>query len=123
GSQVYSRAGAFQVDRNGYVVNSAGQRLQAYPPSNEAGTAFSTGMLSDLQLEAAESPPQATSLVSATLNLSSQAEDLSAQPFDPTDPNTFNYTASQTTYDSLGQAHTGTMYFRNIGPLQWEAHF
>jgi len=123
GSQVYSRAGAFQVDRDGYVVNSGGHRLQAYPPSNEAGTAFSTGMLGDLQLDASESPPQATSTVSATLNLSSEAEDLSALPFDPSDPNTFTYTTSLTTYDSLGQAHTGTMYFRNIGPLQWESHF
>ena len=123
GSQVYSRAGSFQVDRDGFVVNSSGQRLQSYPPSNPEGTAFSTGMLGDLRLDASEAPPQATSLVGATLNLSSAAEDLSALPFDSTDPNTFTYTTSLTTFDSLGQAHTGTMYFRNVGALQWEAHF
>lgn len=123
GTQVYSRAGAFQVDRDGYVVNSSGQRLQAYPPASDDGTAFSTGMLGDLQLDASESAPQATSLVGATLNLSAEAEDLSALPFDATDPNTFNYTTSLTVFDSLGQAHTGTMYFRNTGPLQWESHF
>jgi flagellar hook protein FlgE len=123
GSQVFSRAGAYQVDRDGFVVNSAGQRLQSYPPSNAAGTAFNTGMLGDLQLDASESAPQATSRVTATLNLSSEAADLSALPFDPSDPNTFTYTTSLTAYDSLGQAHTGTMYFRNIGPLQWESHF
>jgi flagellar hook protein FlgE len=105
------------------VVNSAGQRLQSYPPSNADGTAFNTGMLGDLQLDASESAPRATSRVTATLNLSSEAPDLSALPFDPGNPNTFTYTTSLTAYDSLGQAHTGTMYFRNIGPLQWESHF
>ncbi|MEE4360540.1 MAG: flagellar hook-basal body complex protein, partial [Pseudomonadales bacterium] len=31
GGQLYSRDGAFQVDREGFVVNSSGQRLQAFP--------------------------------------------------------------------------------------------
>ncbi len=123
GSQVFSRAGAFQVDRDGFVVNSAGQRLQSYAPSSSDGTAFNTGMLGDLQLDASESAPRATSRVTATLNLSSEAPDLSALPFDPSDPSTFTYTTSLTAFDSLGQAHTGTMYFRNIGPLQWESFF
>jgi flagellar hook protein FlgE len=122
GSQVYSRAGAYQVDRDGFVVNASGHRLQAYPPSNTAGTTFSTGMLGDLRLDAAEAPPQATSLVNATFNLTSEAEDVSALAFDPDDPNTYTYTTSLTTYDSLGQAHTGTMYFRNTGALQWDVH-
>ena len=28
----YTRAGAFQINRDGYVANSSGQRLQVYPP-------------------------------------------------------------------------------------------
>ena len=32
GALAYSRAGAFQIDRDGYVVNSQQQRLQVYPP-------------------------------------------------------------------------------------------
>lgn len=121
GSQVFSRAGAFQVNRDGFVVNPSGQRLQAYPPSNAAGTSFSTGVLSDLQLDASEAPPRATTEVAATLNLSANSADVSAVPFDADDPETFNYTTSLTTYDSLGQAHTATLYFRNTGALDWEA--
>ena len=122
GSQVFSRAGAFQVDRDGFVVNPSGQRLQAYPPANAEGTIFSTGVLNDLQLDASEAPPRATTEVDATFNLSSNAADVSALPFDPSDPETFNYTTSLTTYDSLGQSHTATLYFRNTGPLSWESH-
>ena len=33
GSTVYSRAGAFRPNNDGYVVNSQGQRLQVYPDS------------------------------------------------------------------------------------------
>jgi flagellar hook-basal body protein len=32
GALAYTRAGAFQMNRDGYVVNSAQQRLQVYPP-------------------------------------------------------------------------------------------
>ena len=32
GALSYTRAGAFQMNRDGYVVNSQGQRLQVYPP-------------------------------------------------------------------------------------------
>ncbi|NHA13384.1 flagellar hook protein FlgE [Thioalkalivibrio sp. XN279] len=121
GSRVYSRDGAFKVDRDGFVVNSSGQRLQAYPPGNADGSIFSTGVLGDLVLDGSEAAPQATSLVSATLNLRADATDLSGVAFDPADPETFSYTTSLTTYDSLGQSHTATLYFRNTGALTWEA--
>ncbi|MFX8203520.1 flagellar hook-basal body complex protein, partial [Acinetobacter baumannii] len=48
GSLVYSRAGNFSRDRDGYVVNPAGQRLQVFPPRPN-GT-FDTGRLADLRL-------------------------------------------------------------------------
>jgi flagellar hook protein FlgE len=98
------------------ACNPTRLRTPPAPPSTPACSAISSWMRRN-------PPPQATSRVTATLNLSSEAEDLSALPFDPGDPNTFTYTTSLTTYDSLGQAHTGTMYFRNIGALQWESHF
>src|SRR5918998_1206301 len=57
GATAYTRAGAFQVDRDGYIVNAQNQRLQAYPPT-DAGT-FNTGSLSDIQLVTSESAPNA----------------------------------------------------------------
>ena len=49
GTQVYTRAGAFQVDRDGYVVNSGGQKLQVYSPQTTgiADPAFNTGPVSE----------------------------------------------------------------------------
>jgi flagellar hook protein FlgE len=46
-------------------------------------------------------------------NLDANAEVLPAAPaFDPANPLTFNYSASTTTYDTLGEAHLVTLYFR-----------
>ncbi|MFX8672401.1 flagellar basal body FlgE domain-containing protein, partial [Acinetobacter baumannii] len=32
-------------------------------------------------------------------------------PFDPTNPTTYNYTTTATVYDSLGAAHSASLYF------------
>jgi len=123
GTQVYSRAGAFQANRDGFVVNTQGQRLQVYTPQNAAGTLFNTGSLADLQLSTSEAPPSATSEVQALVNLRADVEaiDPVATPFDIDDPNSFHYSTSLTVYDSLGQARTATMYFANRDSLEWEA--
>jgi flagellar hook protein FlgE len=109
GALSYSRAGAFQADRNGYVVNAAQQRLQVYPPLGAGG--FNTGGLSDLRLQTTDAAPQATSEVEYVLNLPASAVPPAITPFDPNDPNTFNQATSLTLFDSLGAAHTGTLYF------------
>jgi flagellar hook protein FlgE len=109
GAQVYSRAGAFQVDRDGYVVNSRGQRLQAFPPNPQGS--FNTGALADLRLLTGESPPTATESVDVVLNLPSSATPPSVPTFSPTDPDSYNHSTSMTVYDSLGSAHTATIYF------------
>ncbi len=109
GALSYTRAGAFQVDRDGYVVNSAQQRLQVYPAVDGGG--FNTGGLGDLRLSTGESPPEATSLVEFFLNLPASATPPVVAPFNPADPTTYTNATSLTLYDSLGAAHTGTLYF------------
>jgi flagellar hook protein FlgE len=122
GTLSYSRAGAFQIDRDGYVVNAAGSRLQAYPVQDPQLGTFNTGTLGDLQLSTTAAPPKATDRVEAVFNLQANPQDLSAIPFDPADPSSYNYSTSLTVYDSLGEAHIGTLFFRNVGPLSWDAH-
>lgn len=122
GARTFSRDGAFQVDRDGYVVNSAGARLQAYPVADPVTGLYNRGAPADLQLSATEAPPQATSRVEAEFNLQSTPEDLSAVTFDAADPSTYSFSTSLSLFDSLGQSHVGTLFFRNVGPLQWEAH-
>ena len=112
GSQVFTRAGAFSVDRDGYVVNSTGQQLQVFSPIGNSATAFNTGSLSNLQISLTEGAPNPTSEVSMSINL--DAGDTSAgavADFDPDVPDTYDYSTSYTVYDSLGEQHTATMYF------------
>ena len=112
GSQVFTRAGAFSVDRDGYVVNSAGQTLQVFQPIGNSATEFNTGSLSDLQISLSEGAPNATTSVDLSMNLN--AGDTSAgavAAFDPDTPSSYDYSTSYTVYDSQGTAHTATMYF------------
>lgn len=126
GSTVYTRAGAFSADREGYVVNQALQRLQIYPALTTASgaTTFNTGVLTDLQLPTQPSPPRATANISAALNLDAQQQPIPATvPFDPVnDPSSYNHSTSIVTYDSLGNSHTTTMYFRKTTANTWEGY-
>ena len=118
GATAYTRAGAFQVDRDGYIVNSQNQRLQAYPPTGTGN--FNTGALSDIQLVTSESAPAATTSAELVLNLPANATQPTVSPFDPADMNSYNRATSLTTYDSLGAAHTATLYFvKTANPNEW----
>ena len=109
GALAYTRAGAFQVDSQGYIVNARNQRLQVYPPSTNGQ--FNTGALTDIQLVTSESAPSATTAVDVTLNLPANATQPPVAVFDPANVNSYNSATSLTTYDSLGAAHTATLYF------------
>ncbi|HTU65520.1 MAG TPA: flagellar hook protein FlgE [Steroidobacteraceae bacterium] len=119
GALAYTRAGAFQMNRDGYVVNSSGQRLQTYPPLAAGG--FNTGGLGDLRLTTTASPPSATSNVEYVMNLPGNAAVPATTPFNAADPNTFNQATSLTLFDSLGATHTGTLYFvKTATANQWD---
>tara|TARA_R110001592_G_scaffold205052_2_gene455429 strand:- start:1411 stop:3357 length:1947 start_codon:yes stop_codon:yes gene_type:complete len=94
GEAKYSRAGQFSVDKNGYMVNSTGMRVQGFQ-ANESGTV--SGVLGDLVVDASELPPVRTTAVIADFNLNSAEEVL---------------TQSGTTVDSdgtsIGLAQAGT---------------
>jgi len=109
GARSYTRAGAFGVDNQGYIVNAQGARLQAYPFAG-AGL-FNTGTPQDLQLTIGANPPSATTRAALGINLPANAPVPANPVFDPLDPSSFNHTTSVTVYDSLGSAHTATIYF------------
>ena len=118
GARSYTRAGAFGVDNNGYVVNSQGARLQAYPYAG--GGLFNTGTPNDLQLSTGANPPSATTRATLGINLPADASPPPNAVFDATDPTSFNHTTSVTIYDSLGAAHTATVYFiKDAAPNTW----
>lgn len=121
GTLSYTRAGAFQMDGEGYVVNSSKQRLQIYPPLPQGG--FNTGALSDLRLVNSESPPAATTSVEIVANLPASATVPRVSPFTPANPDSYNHASAMTVYDSLGAAHTATVYFvRGAAANSWQQH-
>src|SRR5579862_9873259 len=118
GALNYTRDGEFQLNSAGEIVNSQGQALQAYPPLANGG--FNTGGLANVSLNTDESSPQATSTAAITANLPANASVPPDTPFDPTDPNSYNNTTSLTVYDSLGAAHTASLYFiKGAAPNDW----
>lgn len=120
GSMVYSRAGNFGTDRDGYVVNPSGQRLQVFLP-NAGGNGFDTGRMGDLRLATGDSPPAPTTTVEVGTNLPGDASPPVLSPFDANDPSTYNHTTSVTVYDSLGATHTQSMYFiKTANPNEWQ---
>jgi flagellar hook protein FlgE len=122
GAPVYSRAGNFGADRDGFVVNPAGHRLQVYAP-NASNTGFDMGRMTDLQLSTADSPPLATTTVDVLTNLPANVEPPAIAPVDPNDPATYNHTTSLTVYDSLGASHSQSMYYvKTANPNEWQVH-
>jgi flagellar hook protein FlgE len=118
GARSYTRAGAFGVDNQGFVTNAQGARLQAYPYAGSG--LFNTGTPVDLQLTIGANPPAATTRAAFGINLPADAPVPANPVFDPSDPSSFNHTTSVTVYDSLGAAHTATVYFvKDAAPNTW----
>ena len=111
---VFSRAGALGVNKEGYLVNQAGEYLKALP-TNADGTLQSTSLATAnaVQLPAEAGEPQATTEASQLFNLPADAEGINSGTitFDPDDPATYTQANSQRVFDSLGNPHTLTSYF------------
>jgi flagellar hook protein FlgE len=123
GTVTYTRNGQFQFDKNDYIVNAEGLRLMGYTAINGV---IQTGNPVPLQLDRSDLAPQATGTtttgipgVQAMLNLDS-GEDIITVPFVHTDPTTYNQSTSISVYDSLGNAHTYTLYFIKTAANTWD---
>lgn len=119
GSQVYTRAGSFGVDRNGFLSNSQGKQLIAFSADANGNI---TGAASPLQINTASLPPQATSSMDVNVNLDA-AQTQPAIAFDPNNPASFNHSTSTSIIDTLGNTHLATLFYRKTAVAnQWEAY-
>ncbi|KIY38096.1 flagellar hook protein FlgE [Pseudomonas sp. 10-1B] len=118
GSKIYTRAGAFYSDKDGYVVSSSGAKLQGY--AVDGNGKIIQGVLTDLQIDTSNLTPNPTGRISETVNLNSSATAPTETPFDPTNVNTYNYTFNTDVYDSQGNAHQLNQYFvKDAGSNSW----
>ena len=119
GAITYSRNGQFLVNKDGYVVNSAGAHLTGYI-ANAAGVIVPSSP-TDLMISSADLVPNATTTGALGLNLDSRAT-APAAAFLYTDPTTYNSSTALTVYDSLGNSHIMSLYFRKTAANAWNVY-
>jgi flagellar hook protein FlgE len=92
----YTRAGDFEVNRDGFVVNGGGYYLNGWTVDQDTGVP-DTGSLAPIQITQLTTPPTATSQIEVTGNLPATSV---VNPDPPLAPTNIKI------YDALGNPHT-----------------
>ncbi len=104
--QFYTRAGDFTMDKNGYIVNSAGDFLNGWSVNQTTG-AVNRNALAPIQVNQTEFNPVASTQVTLSANL-------------PATPAANTPTSSQIqVYDGLGTAHTVSLNWTQNAANDW----
>ncbi len=118
GTLAYTRNGQFQLDKDEYLVNSQGYKVQGYPVTN----GIPGGSPGDVQLATTILAPSATTSASISLNLDSRASSLASSAFDYANASTYTSSTSLSLYDSLGNAQVYSLYFLKTGSNSWNTY-
>ena len=105
----YTRAGAFKIDKDGFVSTVSGARVQGYQV--DATTGKVTGTVGDIQTQAALLAPKATTTATLTGNLNASDGNKTAANFLATDASTYHATTSMAVFDSQGNSRSLDLYF------------
>jgi len=138
GATTFSRNGQFHLDKNGFIINDQNMKLTGYAAQSNI---IVPSTPAPLQISASDLAPQATGYnststfngIKANLNLDSrETVPTSAWVDGPAagsttaytpDPLTYNYSTALSIYDSLGNDHTMTFYFRKTAiARQWAVY-
>ncbi len=118
-SRVYSRAGEFGLDRDGFIVNAQQQRLVTNQVDASGNITNVTG---PLQINTSASDPVATTNLDLSLNLDVGATTFApVPPIDVDDTTSFNHSTSLTIFDSLGNSHPTSLYYQKTGANTWNS--
>jgi flagellar hook protein FlgE len=140
GEVIYTRAGEFGVNKDGYITSNEGWFLRAFPvDANGQISATSINATQPIQLPPSVGAPEATTNLTIATNLPSNATPLvdnstvppSPLAIDPLDSTTYSFSTSATIYDSLGNEHIITTYYQKmdataddgggaVGDNQWQ---
>ncbi|WP_372763219.1 flagellar hook protein FlgE [Pseudoalteromonas sp.] len=129
GSQdfTYTRAGAFKLNKDNFIVDANGSYLQGFPVDVTTGdnTSVSLSTSSAIQIPDSSGSPRATNSVYSSFNLDSRSI-APTLPFEPTESATYNSSTSTTVYDSLGEPHVLQLFFVKTDPAvndnEWKVH-
>ncbi|MCK8118385.1 flagellar hook protein FlgE [Pseudoalteromonas sp. 2CM37A] len=113
----YTRAGAFKLNQDNFMVDAKGNYLQAFPVDESTGdtTSVSLSTTDPIQIPDSSGSPRATENVFLSFNLDATA-DPTGLSFDPTSSGTYNSSTSTTVYDSLGEPHILQYFFAKQDP-------
>lgn len=116
----YTRAGQFKLNSENFVVNSSGGHLLGFPVNPDGSSAsVSLSTAEPIRIPTASGAPTKTSEVNMRMNLPA-GDNINPYAFDPTDPLSFDHSTSVTVFDSLGDSHIQTYYFRKTAANEWE---
>jgi len=121
GGLFFTRVGSFHFDKDGFLCDNIGGKVQGYMADDEGILSTQT---SDIRIMTNNIKPVATTKIMMNVNLDSRAEPLTEE-FDMKRPDkTSNFANTINVYDSHGRAHAMTTYFRrlpgNEGGPQWQ---
>lgn len=123
GTASYTRNGQFLINKDGYIVNSAGLYLTGLQADPVTGIVPDSGQPGGIKLDTSLIDPNATTTSEIGLNLDSRKGVPANAPFDPTDPLSYTSSTTQTVYDSLGNPHNFQMYFvKSATANQWSMY-
>lgn len=124
GQTLYTRAGMFNVDREGYVSNSQGLQLMGFPA--DANGVVQPGESKALQVPTAGISPKTTGKIGMEANMDSRLgttmPTAPAAPINFADASTYNNATSQTLYDAKGQEVAMTYYFQKSATDTWNIY-
>ncbi|SHI58409.1 flagellar hook protein FlgE [Halodesulfovibrio aestuarii] len=147
GTEYVTRAGNFNFNKEGFLVNPQGLRVQGWK-AGVTEASLTQGPIGDLQLDTFQSEPKETSIMSLSLNLSNKAVDkttpavppaagvgtdyfalftkwdANTSPKEPIGDDTYSYQKTMNVFDKSGSAHEVTVYFDKArdetGRVTWE---
>ena len=122
GGAFFTRQGSFHFDKDGYIVDLNGGKIQGYAADEKGKLETKLG---NIQITQSGMPPVETSKVTISANLDIRAKPI-YQDFDLKNPkDTSHFSTTVTVYDSWGNGHSSTVYFKrdpDSGTNNWDWH-
>lgn len=115
GGVVFSRAGMFGMDREGYLANATEQRLTGYQVDTESNVLPTLG---EIKIDTADLQPKASENVEIGLNLDQTSEPVTVA-FSADNPKSYNFTTGSSIYDSQGSTHVVNYFFQKQSDNNW----
>lgn len=133
-ADMYTRAGEFRFDQEGFLVSPMGYFVQGWTIDTETGER--AGTIGDMRIDKT-TPPVETKQVEIIANLDSREDNeineirlfdawngtnaAAVKPTAPIDPNNYEYTSAIKIYDAKGASHDISIYYdRTTNDNEWE---